>query len=489
MTPSSESQSDQDDRLDDALEGDEQAELPRRRRFAPAAMRMFSDERLARLAAKGDRTAFAAIFDRYHEDLYRYCLSLLRNSEDAADALQTAMLRALRSLHGDERQIALRPWLYRIAHNESITLLRRRPRSASAGEAAPGFYDVEADAEVRARLDTLLTDLRDLPERQRGALVMREMAGLDYGDIADALDTSPAGAKQAVYDARRALYAMAEGREADCDVIRKMISDGDRRVLRGRMVRAHLGSCEECRAFRAQVIARRSGLTALTPTMPIAMAVQALQGALAGSGAGAGGSAGFLAGLGTTAAAAPAAAMAVAVALGAGAVGVTVGVSYLDEREHAAQTRGAVAAVATGGGRLGVVSEPAGKRADSRSVNSDRSRAARERARARRRASRKRDAEEERSGSAEPAGNAGGAIIGGGGSGPATRLPRPPIRGGDSRLRPGRPGHGDGPIRGSIHEIRQSIGDAVGEVRDGLPAAPPSVPDVLPRRPRVAAAR
>src|SRR4051794_2266522 len=191
---------------------------PRRRPQVPAAaLRVMSDEHLARLAAEGDRAAFGVVFHRYHQCLYRYCLSLVRDPEDAADALQSTMLRALRALEGETREIALRPWLYRIAHNESIDVLRRRPHygeGAGALRAASGS-DVEAGAEARARLQQLMTDLRELPERQRGALVMRELAGLDYDQIGAALDTSAGGAKQAVYEARRALFELARGREMD----------------------------------------------------------------------------------------------------------------------------------------------------------------------------------------------------------------------------------------------------------------------------------
>src|SRR3954453_15994969 len=101
-------------------------------RLEGAALRLLSDERLARLAAGGDRPAFAAIFDRYHQALYGYCASILHNREDAADAVQSTMLRAMRALEGEQREIAVRPWLYRIAHNESVALLRRRPRSEPA---------------------------------------------------------------------------------------------------------------------------------------------------------------------------------------------------------------------------------------------------------------------------------------------------------------------------------------------------------------------
>lgn len=150
-----------------------------RRRLAAPALRLLPDGRLARLASGGDRAAFGVIFNRYHQELHRYCISILRGAEDAADALQSTMLRALNALEGDTREIALRPWLYRIAHNESITLLRRRRAEIDSELSAPARFDTDASAEMRADLHELLGDLRELPERQRSALVMRELGGLD----------------------------------------------------------------------------------------------------------------------------------------------------------------------------------------------------------------------------------------------------------------------------------------------------------------------
>ncbi|MEA2448140.1 MAG: hypothetical protein QOG63_72, partial [Thermoleophilaceae bacterium] len=262
-------------------------DAPRIRRFrpySPLALRLLGDDRLARLASEGDRAAFAAIFDRYHHALYRYCLTILRDAEDAADAVQTTMLNALRSLHGDRREIALRPWLYRIAFNESIALLRRRPTSTLGDLPVPARLDVEADLELRERFDELLADMQELPERQRGALAMRELAGLEYDDIAAALATSPGAAKQAIYEARRTLHELARGREMDCEVIRDALA-GDGRSLRGRAVRAHLRACSDCRELRATVDHRRSRLAAFAPAMPAFTARRIVQGlGLAGGG-------------------------------------------------------------------------------------------------------------------------------------------------------------------------------------------------------------
>src|SRR3954468_23877923 len=82
-------------------------------------LRLLGDDRLARRAAAGDRQAFAVLYRRHHQPLFRYCHAILGNAEDAADALQNTMAAALHALPGEQREIRLKPWLYRIAHNES----------------------------------------------------------------------------------------------------------------------------------------------------------------------------------------------------------------------------------------------------------------------------------------------------------------------------------------------------------------------------------
>src|SRR5256885_12006678 len=103
-----------------------------------AALRLASDAHLVRIAVRGEQRAFAAIFQRYHQELYRYCRAILGDTEEAGDALQNAMVKVMRALPGEKREIALRPWLYRIAHNEAIALLRqRRPTAELTEEVAP----------------------------------------------------------------------------------------------------------------------------------------------------------------------------------------------------------------------------------------------------------------------------------------------------------------------------------------------------------------
>jgi RNA polymerase sigma factor (sigma-70 family) len=302
---------------------------------APAGFsRLLSDDRLTRRAVGGDERAFAAIFRRYHQSLYRFCLAIVGNPEDAQDALQNTMMKVLRALPGEERQIDLKPWLYRIAHNESIDLLRRRreTRPLDIEHAAPG-YGLAEEAATRERLRRLLADMRELPERQREVLVMRELAGLDFDEIGSALDTSGAVARQTLYEARLSLRQMEEGREMSCDAVTKALSDGDGRVTRRRDVRAHLRSCSHCRGFRDEIKGRQHDLAALSP-LPAVVAAGVLQGLVGGSSAATGG--GLAATLGggaaktiaTSAAAKGVATVAVVAAVGVGAADRT-GVIHL----------------------------------------------------------------------------------------------------------------------------------------------------------------
>jgi RNA polymerase sigma factor (sigma-70 family) len=301
-----------------------------------------SDRRLARLASKGDQRAFASIYERHHRDLFRYCRSITGNAEDAGDALQSTMAAALRALPGERREIALRAWLFRIAHNESISLVRRRRPSYELTEAsAPTAPGPHAAACTRERVAGLVADMRALPERQRGALVMRELNGLEYGEIGAALHVTGGAARQAVYEARLALTELDEGRDMACDVARRSISARDGRKLRGRRLRAHLRSCHACSDFNEQVGMRRSALQALLPPLPAAAGAAILGSLLGGAaGLGAGASVGAVAGAGSSglmslvagglsqatgasvAAKGTAAAVAVAIAAGVGTVEV-----------------------------------------------------------------------------------------------------------------------------------------------------------------------
>jgi RNA polymerase sigma factor (sigma-70 family) len=242
---------------------------PRRQPRVGMAVSRLRDETLARRVRDGDERAFAEIHRRYHGPLYRYCRSIVRHEHDAQDVLQTTLIAAYGALRAGRRDAPLRPWLYRIAHNESISLLRRRRPEAELAPTLPDLVGVEERADVRERMSRLVADLMALPERQRSALIMRELNGLSHEDIALALQTTPAAAKQTVFEARRALSELEAGRAMSCDDVCRVISDGDGRQLRGRRVRSHLRACHACGAFAEAISTRRSDLRALAPGLPV----------------------------------------------------------------------------------------------------------------------------------------------------------------------------------------------------------------------------
>jgi RNA polymerase sigma factor (sigma-70 family) len=270
------------------------------------------------------RRSFESVYRRYHQSLYRYCFSIVGNAEDAQDALQNAMLKAMRALPGEQREIKLKPWLYRIAHNESIELLRKRRDEARVDpELATSAGEPAEIAAQRERLRRLLGDISELPDRQRAALVMRELGDLGFAQIGEAFGTSAAVARQTVYEARLGLRRLEAGREMSCETVMRQLSDADGRVMRRRDIKAHLRSCANCREFRDAIDGRRRDLAALAPLPAVASAgvLHALlggSGAHAGTGAGLTGSAGAGAGkaVATSAVVKSAATVAVVAAIG-----------------------------------------------------------------------------------------------------------------------------------------------------------------------------
>jgi DNA-directed RNA polymerase specialized sigma24 family protein len=209
-------------------------------------LRRLSDDDLAAAAAGGDQRAFGVIFERYHAPLYRYCAGILRNSELAAAALQKTMLAALRGLKGKERSVALRPWLYRIANDEAASLLHARPSREALSQ----------------------SELRDLPERQRSALLLRELNELDYDELAAALEITPSAARQEVFNARRALEPAGGARSPACLPIQTEMSAHEDRFERRRDIRTHLEECPDCRAFATALAERPPKLQALFALPP-----------------------------------------------------------------------------------------------------------------------------------------------------------------------------------------------------------------------------
>jgi RNA polymerase sigma factor (sigma-70 family) len=267
-------------------------------------LRLRSDEQLVALFRAGNEDAFRVIHDRYRQRLFAYTRQMLPGSrQDAEDALQDVFVRAYASLRSNDRELALRAWLYRVAHNRCIDELRRpAPPSPEVMELvrAP-VYDPIAEAEQRESLRRLVEDMRRLPDQQRSALLMRELSGMSYTELAGALGVSVPAVKSLLVRARVTLAAAREARDTACSEIRdELILAHDRRVRPNAMARRHLRDCAGCREFRTEMRSVSRQFAALVPALgPAAMIANLLGvgsgaasgGAAAGSGAAAGGGA------------------------------------------------------------------------------------------------------------------------------------------------------------------------------------------------------
>jgi RNA polymerase sigma-70 factor (ECF subfamily) len=176
----------------------------------PTAYRAATDEQLVDLVRGGDDRAFDAIHDRYVQRLTGYARQMLGGAHhDAEEVVQDAFVRALGALRADDRDMALKPWLYTIVRNRALDALRRPVRTTDLELHAPVLHDASADPHERVvradELRDLVSELKRLPERQRTALVMHELGGVSHEGIARRLHVSAGGSKALVCRARSGL--------------------------------------------------------------------------------------------------------------------------------------------------------------------------------------------------------------------------------------------------------------------------------------------
>ena len=168
-----------------------------------------SDERLVDLLRAGSEPAFEAIVSRYRGPLLRYCSALL-GDERAEDAVQQTFVKAYEAMRRDDRPLLLKPWLYRIAHNTAHNALRSRAlRDQPLEEETTVAERPELELERRERLRAVLASVQELPARQRDALLLREIEGRSYEEIAAALGVGGGAVRQLLNRARTTLRTAA----------------------------------------------------------------------------------------------------------------------------------------------------------------------------------------------------------------------------------------------------------------------------------------
>jgi RNA polymerase sigma factor (sigma-70 family) len=268
-------------------------------------LRLQSDERLIAMTRRGNQAAFEALVQRYQSRLLAFCRHMLGCTEDAEDVLQEVFTASYNAMLADDRAINARPWLYRIARNRCLNHLRR---PTATGQDSMDVFERDGGTSTadtvhkREEFRQIVADVRDLPETQRTALLLREIDALSYDQIAQAMDTTVPSVKSLLVRARVSLAEAAEARLLSCDEVRLelgQVAEGLTRTTPP--VRRHLKACERCRMFRGELRKANRALAAVYPIGAIAslkLFVSKLGMGAAGSGSssGAAGGAGFASG-------------------------------------------------------------------------------------------------------------------------------------------------------------------------------------------------
>lgn len=174
---------------------------------------VLSSRRLIAAAGRGDRAALATLLGALQDSWYRLSLSMLRDPDLAGEAVQETGLRFLRQVAGFRGDSQLRTWSLGIAINVVRELKRRRSRASVGGDDAAEFAEsigdngpsVESRAQLGEQQQALREVLRDLPDRQREALVLRFFEDLSVDETARAMGCAAGTVKATVHQALRSL--------------------------------------------------------------------------------------------------------------------------------------------------------------------------------------------------------------------------------------------------------------------------------------------
>jgi RNA polymerase sigma factor (sigma-70 family) len=275
--------------------------LTRRAPFRPLRSKrllaLAGDDRLVEQIRRGNEFAFEVAFERHGAGILAFCRHMLGSREEAEDVVQHTFAAAYNALQRPgERQIALKAWLYTIARNRCVSVLRARREHPAELQELP-TEGLSEQVERRAELRELLADVQELPEEQRAALLLAEAAGLSHAEVAEVLGCEVASVKGLVFRARSGLIERRLARDTSCAEIREQLATLRGGALRRNELRYHLRNCPGCSAYRQELRRQRQMLAVALPVTPTFGLKGSVLGAvgLSGSAVGGGASAGAVA--------------------------------------------------------------------------------------------------------------------------------------------------------------------------------------------------
>jgi RNA polymerase sigma factor (sigma-70 family) len=246
------------------------------------------DEALVAQIRAGNHAAFEVAFERHASGVLSFCRHMLGSREAAEDAVQQTFASAYSDLLRSEREVRLKPWLFKIARNRCISMLRAA-REQPTDELAVETAGLHEQVQRRADLRELLGDLADLPAQQRAALVLSELADLSHQEIAEVLGVKTHKIKGLVFRARSGLIERREARDAPCEEIRERLANLRGGALRSLGLRQHLKACPGCSAYLDEVRRQRRMLALALPVVPTVGFKRGVLAAIGFSGTSAGG--------------------------------------------------------------------------------------------------------------------------------------------------------------------------------------------------------
>jgi RNA polymerase sigma factor (sigma-70 family) len=259
-------------------------------------LRMKGDEQLIALTRRGNHAAFEVLCARYQARLLAFCRHMLRSKEDAEDVLQEVYAAAFNAVLADDREINVKPWLYRIARNRSLNHLRR---ASAVGVDTMDTHFAEHGITTtdkvmrRESFHELVGDVQELPESQRTALLLREIEDLSYDQIAVTMETTVPSVKSLLVRARMSLADAAEARRLTCEDVRLELGEQAEGLAKlSTAARRHTRECKRCATFKKTLKDNNKALAALMPFGPALLFKKLLFGSKFGSTTSAGHAAG-----------------------------------------------------------------------------------------------------------------------------------------------------------------------------------------------------
>ena len=177
-----------------------------------------TEKNLIRRAKSGDQEAFGQLVLAHQNKIYTLCVHMVTDREEAADLAQEAFLKAWRSLSSFQEESSFATWMHRLTTNVCLDYLRKQTRrqniapaislddeEAAWSEPADRSQDPQEKLEQLERKQALNRALEELPEHHRRMLLMREVSGMSYQEIADGLDVDLGTVKSRISRARERL--------------------------------------------------------------------------------------------------------------------------------------------------------------------------------------------------------------------------------------------------------------------------------------------